>query len=88
MRIQNILSQEEVINVFGKEKVTELNKKDCFFAGTIMNNGEVEFSSSVQIEHEQEVKVLTAYYYQDKSNINDETELDSLDWEIYGYTIS
>ena len=84
---EDLLSQEEAIERVGNEAVNQVNALNCDFTNTQQNDGTIEFSSHVECIENCEPVILTAYYYQDESSVEQVEELDNLDWRIAGYTI-
>jgi hypothetical protein len=87
------LNREEAIKQAGLEKVLEVEALDCDFTNRLMPAGfedDVEFAASVDfVDNEGNYRVLTVYYYQDQSDLDelDDGDLGYLNWEIEGYEI-
>jgi len=83
------LTREQAIERAGLELVEKVEGLNCDFTGRLQTDGDkaVEFSAGTNfIDQDGYNRVLTAYYYQDPEDL-DENDFDDLDWEISGYEI-
>ena len=80
----NCVSVESVAEVFGEEVIKKLKTRHCDFTNRLMDDNDtaVEFTSSMEHCDDTFVYTLTAYYYQDQSDLDDCENLDELEWEI------
>ena len=83
MTTKGNLTRAQAVEIVGEAAVKAVEAKSCDFTNRVMDDGMVEFSSSVTTEE----GVLTAYYYQTQADVDAADGLDALDWEIEGYEI-
>ncbi|HCR5301035.1 TPA: hypothetical protein OO086_002512 [Legionella pneumophila] len=84
---EGLLSQEEAVERVGSQAINQVNALNCEYTNAQQNDGTIEFSSNIECMENREPVILTAYYYQDETLVEQVEELDNLDWEIAGYTI-
>lgn len=85
------LNRDGATAIAGKEIVDSLDNVDCDYTNRLQTDGDtsVEFSASISFyDNEFDCHCrLVAYYYQDEKDLDDCSELDTLDWGIHGYEV-
>jgi hypothetical protein len=88
------LTREQAIERCGIDAVKKVESENCDFTNRVDVDldleGVIEFSASVEARDlkDDNLCVLTAYYYADKDQVeNCDGDLGSVDWEIHTYTI-
>lgn len=85
------LSRQQAIAQVGEDAVKRVEAENCDFTNRLMPSGWeeiVEFSASFPCtDIEGNDCRLIAYYYQDKSSVDEAEGLDQLVWDIHGYEI-
>lgn len=83
-----LLTKAQVVKIFGSFNVELVGKINADFSNRCINEDVVEFISSILVKDENDDEVmLTAHYYQNKSDVDSCDSLDSLAWEIAGYSV-
>ena len=77
------MTADHVLSLIGTAKLNELCALNCQPTNRVMDNGEVEFSAS--IDHDGDT--VTVYYYQDAADVEACENLDELDWRVNGFAI-
>lgn len=82
------LTRQQVIDILGTDAaVLALDNKDCDFTGSLRHDDLIEFSATIDLDHD-DFDTLTAYYYQDEEDVhNDDYELDDLEWKVAFYKL-
>ena len=69
--------------------VNAADEVNCDFTNRVMNNDSVELNGSVNfIDRDGDERTLTAYYYQDASDVADYGDISSLKWDVDHYKLS
>ncbi len=83
-----LLTKAQVVKIFGSFNVELVGKINADFSNRCINKDVVEFISSILVKDENDDEVmLTAHYYRNKSDVDSCDSLDSLAWEIAGYSV-
>jgi hypothetical protein len=83
-----LLTKAQVVKIFGDFNVELVGKINADFSNRHINKDVVEFISSILVKDENDDEVmLTAHYYQNKSDVDSCGSLDLLTWEIAGYSV-
>ena len=77
------LTADHVLSVIGTAKFNALCEANCQPTNRVMDNGEVEFSASINHDGD----TVTVYYYQDAADVEACENLDELDWYPIGFSI-
>lgn len=84
------LTREQAIIEAGIDAVSRLDRENCDFTNRVQCDGDdsVEFSASVSfLDADLDAVTLTAYFYQDKEDLERCENLDELEWIVEGYEI-
>jgi hypothetical protein len=85
--IGNSLDRESMVELVGEENLVKLEKANCDFSNRVMDDDDVEFTASIDCVGTEGIKCrITAYYYQDQSDVSECDDLGSLDWEVDDYS--
>ena len=76
------LTRKQAIDLCGLEAVNRVESANADFSGRELEDT-IEFTASVQCGDD----TLTAYYYQDRRDVDAVENLDDLSWTVMHYTV-
>lgn len=90
MSTKGNLTREQAVAIVGEAAVAKVDAENCDFTSRAQCDGDTraEFSASVTCKDKGgEDCTLTAYYYQEQSDVDAAEGLDQLDWQVEGYEV-